>query len=79
MNRPFVSPSTDSLHHNMPSDSITQDSHVTINQQIGLTEDQFELLNVISKAHDKSISERMINRYCSDYPQYDHVQYIITG
>jgi len=57
MNRPFVSPSTDSMRHNIPSDSITQDSHVTINQQINLTEDQFELLNVISKAHDKSISE----------------------
>ena len=57
MNRPFISPTIDSLHHNMPFDSITQDSHVTINQQIILTEDQFELLKIISKAHDKTISE----------------------
>jgi hypothetical protein len=28
-----------------------------INQQITLTKNQFELLKIISKAHDKSISE----------------------
>lgn len=38
-------------------DSITRDSHVTINQQITLTQDQFELLKIISKAHDKSVTE----------------------
>ena len=64
MNRPFISPTIDSLHHNMPFDSITQDSHVTINQQIILTEDQFELLKIISKAHDKTISElESLGRY----------------
>jgi hypothetical protein len=57
MNRPFASPSTDSSHHNMQSNSITQNSHVMINQQITLTKNQFELLKIISKAHDKSISE----------------------
>jgi hypothetical protein len=57
MNRTFASPSTDSSPHNMQSNSITQNSHVMINQQITLTKNQFELLKIISKAHDKSISE----------------------
>lgn len=57
MNRPFVSVSTDSSHHNMQSDSVTPDSYVKINQQITLTKDQFELLNVISNAHNKTVSE----------------------
>lgn len=33
------------------------DSCVVLNQQIILTKDQFELLKIMSKAHDKSISE----------------------
>ena len=51
MNRPFISPSTDSSHLNMPSDNITQDSGITISQQITLTKDQIELLNIISNAY----------------------------
>jgi hypothetical protein len=35
----------------------TENSCVKINQQIILTKDQFELLKIISKAHEKSISE----------------------
>ena len=41
----------------MTPDVILLDSHVQINKQIILTKDQFELLKIISKAHDKSISE----------------------
>ena len=33
------------------------DSYIRFDQEIVLTKDQFELLNIISKAHDKSISE----------------------
>jgi len=36
---------------------VQPDSHIKLNQQIILTKDQFELLNIISKAHDKSISK----------------------
>ena len=41
----------------MPSDNITQDSGVTISQQITLTKDQIELLNIISNAYNKTVSE----------------------
>jgi hypothetical protein len=33
------------------------DSFVKFDQQIIVTKEQFELLNIIAKAHDKSISE----------------------
>lgn len=38
-------------------DLDTPDSCVRFDQQTVLTKDQFELLNIISKAHDKSVSE----------------------
>ncbi len=41
----------------MVPDSIPSDSCVKFDQQIILTKDQFELLKIISNAHDKSISE----------------------
>lgn len=57
MNSPFVSPLIDSSRPNMQHDNITSDSQIKINQQITLTKDQYELLNIISKARNKSISE----------------------
>jgi hypothetical protein len=40
----------------LPNDN-TQDSYIKFDQEIVLTKNQFELLNIVSKAHDKSISE----------------------
>jgi hypothetical protein len=36
---------------------MSPDSYIKINQEIVLTKDQFELLKIISKAHNKSISD----------------------
>ena len=53
-----------SLSSKNPSNNVLLDgnvinSFVKFDQQIILTRDQFELLNIIAKAHDKSISEYM--------------------
>ena len=57
MNRSFLSSPKASSNGEIVHDAIPPDSYVKINQQIILTEDQFELLKIISKAHDKSICE----------------------
>lgn len=38
-------------------DVVPPESYVKFNQQIILTKDQFELLKIISNAHNKTISE----------------------
>lgn len=57
MNRTFIPSPKASLDDDMVPNVTAPDSNVKINQQIILTKDQFELLKIISKAHDKSISE----------------------
>lgn len=57
MNRSFLSSPKASSNDEIVPDAIPPDSYVKINQQIILTKDQFELLKIISKAHNKSISE----------------------
>jgi hypothetical protein len=56
MNRSFVTSSINNSD-DMHADTTTQDPHVTINQQIVLTRDQYELLKIISNAYNKSVSE----------------------
>jgi predicted lactoylglutathione lyase len=56
MNRSSVSSSIDNSN-NMHANTTTQDLHVTINEQIVLTRDQYELLKIISNASNKSVSE----------------------
>lgn len=56
MNRSFVSSSIDSSD-DMHPDTTKQNLHVTINEQIVLTRDQYELLKIISNASNKSVSE----------------------
>lgn len=41
----------------MDADTTTQGPHVTINEQIVLTRDQYELLKIISNTSNKSVSE----------------------
>jgi hypothetical protein len=41
----------------MHPDTVRQNSHVTINEQIILTRDQYELLKIISNTSNKSVSE----------------------
>ena len=57
MNRTFIPSPKAGLDDDMVHDVTAPDSNVKINQQITLTKDQFELLKIISKAHDKSISK----------------------
>jgi hypothetical protein len=57
MDRSSISSPKASLDNDIVPDVIEPDSCVKIKQQIILTKDQFELLKIISKAHDKSISE----------------------
>jgi hypothetical protein len=57
MNRSFLSSPKASSNDEIVPDAIPPVSYVKINQQIILTKDQFELLKIISKAHNKSISE----------------------
>jgi hypothetical protein len=57
MNRTFIPSPKASLDDDVVHNVTAPDSNVKINQQIILTKDQFELLKIISKAHDKSISE----------------------
>jgi hypothetical protein len=56
MNRSFVSSLIDSSD-DMHPDTVRQNSHVTINEQIILTRDQYELLKIISNTSNKSVSE----------------------
>lgn len=51
-----VSPK-DSSNNIVPGNVDVPDSFVKFDQQIILTKDQFELLNIIAKTHDKSVSE----------------------
>jgi hypothetical protein len=56
MNRSLATSSTDSSA-NIHTYANMKDPHVTINQQIVLTRDQYELLKIISNAYNKSVSE----------------------
>jgi hypothetical protein len=57
MNRSFTSSAKASSNDDMVPDVDTSDSCIKINQQTVLTKNQFELLKIISNAHNKSISE----------------------
>jgi hypothetical protein len=56
MKKSFMSSSIDGSD-NIHPETNTQDSHVTINEQIVLTRDQYELLKIISNTSNKSVSE----------------------
>ena len=57
MDRSLENSSKDNLDNDLVRGVTPPDSCVVFNQQIILTKDQFELLNIMSKTHDKSISE----------------------
>lgn len=57
MNSLGTHPSKGSSSNKILRDIDTPDPYVKLDQQIVVTQDQFELLKIISKAHDKSISE----------------------
>jgi hypothetical protein len=49
--------SKDSSNSKLTPDDDVTDSYVRFDQQIVLTKDQFELLKIISNAHDRPISD----------------------
>lgn len=57
MDRSFISSTKTGYADSLVPDVTQSESNLQLNPQINLTKDQFELLNIMSKAHDKSISE----------------------
>jgi primosomal protein N' len=55
MNRSLMTSRNNS--NDIHADTNIQDLHVTINEQMVLTKDQYELLKIISNAYNKSVSE----------------------